>query len=159
MPCRKCQINPRAHSFQLLGTLQDTTTRVYYTSPRLALEPEDSPEAVEYYLEHFKETRPNPWIWVFDCQGMKSRDLILSGVGKRLAEALQKNYIDTLKGVYVIHPTWAMKTFLTFILRFITKESASRIHICSLGPLDVMQRFQALGLSQQGQQAFLKVIQ
>jgi dTDP-4-amino-4,6-dideoxygalactose transaminase len=38
-------------------------------------------------MAHFEETRPNKWIWIFDCQGMKTKDLIKSGVAKKLAES------------------------------------------------------------------------
>ena len=147
MTCRRCAAtNGKSHSFEKIGILKDTKTAVYYTSPKLALEPEDSPEAVEDYLLHFNTTRPNPWIWIFDCKGMKSKDLIVSGVGKRLAEALQTNYIDTLKGVYVINPTWAMKAFLNFIMKFLHPNTRALVHVCSLGPLDILQRLQSIGL-------------
>jgi len=147
MPCRKCiEYKQNFHSFEKIGILADGKTTIFYTSPASTSEPEDSPEAIDFYLQHFEETRPNQWIWVFDCQGMKSRDL-LKNSGKRLTDAIQKNYFETLAGIYIVNPTWAMKTLIAFISPFVLKETRSKLHVCPLGAIDAITRLQKIGVS------------
>jgi hypothetical protein len=147
MNCPRCELTGgRAHSFEKIGTLNDSKTNLFYTCPSLAEEQDDSPEAVQYYLAHFESTRPNPWIWVFDCKGMKSKDLIKSGIGKKFVEAVQKNYYETLMGVYILNPNIAVKTLLTFVSPFLRKETKAKIHLCSLGPIDTINTFERLGV-------------
>jgi hypothetical protein len=126
--------------------LNDGKTGVFYTCPAQASEADDSPEAVTYYLTHFEATKPNPWIWIFDCKGMKVRDLIKSGVGKKLAETVQKTYFDTLLGIYIVQPNWAMKALITFLKPFLRKETFARIHMCSLGLIDTVNTLERAGL-------------
>ena len=146
--CPRCrETGGKAHSFIKLGSLKNTQTNIFYTAPSKCLEPEDSPEAIAYYMAHFEETRPNKWIWIFDCQGMKTKDLIKSGVAKKLAELVQKTYIDTLESVYIVNPTWSIKTLVTFLTPFLLKETRSRIHLCSNGILDTIQKLESIGLT------------
>ena len=145
--CQRCQAtNGRAHSFQKVATLEASSTNIFYTAPALAEEAEDSPEALQHYLAHFEDTKPTSWVWIFDCKGMVSKDLVKSGMGKRLAEIVQANYFDTLLGVYIVNPTWAMKTLLAFLMPFLRKDTRAKLHVCSLGPLDTVQRIQSLGV-------------
>jgi hypothetical protein len=147
-PCERCRItNGKAHSFIKMGTLKNSETNIFYTAPSKCLEPEDSPEAIAYYMAHFEETRPNKWIWIFDCQGMKTKDLIKSGVAKKLAELVQKTYFDTLQSIYIVNPTWQIKTLLTFLTPFLLKETRSRIHLCSNGILDTIHKLESIGLT------------
>jgi hypothetical protein len=145
--CSRCQeTNGRAHSFEKIGVLKDNKTTVYYTNPALAEEEDDSPEAVQYYLAHFESTRPNSWIWLFNCKGMKTKDLIKSGMAKKLAETVQKTYFDTLLGIYIINPTFSIKTLITFLSPFLRKETKARIHLCSLGLIDTMNKLESAGV-------------
>lgn len=144
--CPRCQAKPGAHSFEKVGVLQDGKTNVFYTCPAQAIEAEDSPEAIQYYLAHFEQTKPNSWIWIFDCKGMKAKDLIKSGMGKKLAETVQKTYFDTLIGIYIINPNWTMKALITFLKPFLLKETYQRIHLCSLGLIDTVNRLERAGV-------------
>ena len=146
--CQKCQTSPKpAHSFEKLGTLLDGKTAVFYTAARY--DADDSPEAIQYYLQHFQETRPNPWIWIYDCKGMVSKDLVQSSSGKQMAEIVQRDYGDTLLGVYIVNPNWAIKALVQFLLPFMKKEIRQRVHMCSLGILDTVQKLEKAGVQQQ----------
>lgn len=145
--CTRCQTTGgKAHSFERIGCLTDGKTNVFYTAPANAMEEDDSPEAVTYYLAHFEETRPNTWIWVFNCKGMKTRDLIKSGIGRKLAEVVQQTYFDTLLGIYIVNPSWAMKALIAFLKPFLRKETYQRIHVCSLGLIDTVNTLERVGL-------------
>lgn len=145
--CPRCQATGgKAHSFEKVGMLQDGKTLVFYTCPAQATEAEDSPEAVQYYLTHLEATRPHPWIWIFDCKGMKAKDLIQSGMGRHLADTVQKTYFDTLLGIYIVHPSWAMKTLIRFLKPFLRKETYARIHLCSLGLIDTVNTLERAGI-------------
>jgi len=158
MPCRKCiQTSIKYHSFDRIGVLADGKT-IYYTAPARTQEKEDSPEVVDYYIQHFEETRPNKWIWVFDCQGMKSSDL-LKGCGKRIKEIVHNNCFDTLTAIYIVNPTWAIKTLTGFIKPFVLKENREKLHICSLGPIDVITRLQASGIPPAELSQIMRLIQ
>ena len=147
MVCIRCQAtNGKAHSFEKIGSLKDNKTNLYYTCPALAEEQDDSPEGLTYYLAHFEATKPNPWIWIFDCKGMKSKDLIKSGLGKRMAEVVQQTYFDTLLGIYILNPTFGIKALIAFINPFLKKETKAKIHVCSLGPIDMINRLESIGV-------------
>ena len=148
MVCSRCAAtNGTAHSFECLGSLKDSKTNLFYTCPQAAEEQEDSPEAVSYYLAHFESTRPNPWIWIFDCRGIKSKDLIKSGMAKKLAETVQKTYFDSLIGVYIVNPTLTIKALLTFLSPFLRKETKAKLHVCSLGLIDTINKLEIAGVS------------
>jgi hypothetical protein len=147
MLCPRCATtNGKAHSFEKIGTLKDNKTNLFYTCPGMAEEQDDSPEAVSYYLAHFETTRPNPWIWMFDCRGIKSKDLIRSGMAKKLAEVVQKTYFDTLLGVYIVNPSMTIKTLLAFLSPFLRKETKAKIHLCSLGLIDTINKLEIAGV-------------
>lgn len=146
--CHRCtETGGEAHSFYHIGTLgHNKKTHLYYTKPADATDIDESPEAIAIYLHHFEQTKPHPWIWILDCQGLKTKDFLHSGLGRRITEVVKTTYIDTLQGIYVVNPTWGMKTLLTFITPLLSKESKARIHCCNLGLLDVMARLETLGL-------------
>lgn len=148
MPCERCIFtNGKAHSFEKIGSIESKKINIFYTRPSLAQEQDDSPSALTYYLQHFEETRPHHWIWIFDCQGMKSKDLIQSGLGKQLAQTVQQTYFDTLDGIFILNPNWAIKALLAFIKPFLRKETLSKIHLCSNGNLDAIHKIQTFGVS------------
>ncbi len=150
MSCSRClATNGKAHSFEKIGILQDNSTNLFYTCPANALEQDDSPEALQYYLAHFESTRPNPWIWIFNCRGVNSKDLIKSGLGRRLADSVQQNCFDTLRGIYIINPTTTIRALILFLYPFLKKDIKSKIHICSLGPIDAINKLQSLGINTQ----------
>lgn len=147
LSCPRClETNGKAHNFEKIGVLKDSNTNIFYTCPGLAQDQDDSPEAVSYYLAHFETTKPNPWIWIFDCRGIKSKDLIKSGMAKKLAETIQKSYFDTLLGVYIVNPTITIKALLTFLSPFLCKETKAKLHICSLGLIDTMNKLERVGV-------------
>ena len=155
--CSRCQeTSGRAHSFELLGTLRDNTTHVFYTSLANSMEPEDSPDTLAGYLFHMHETRPHPWIWILDCRGMKSKDLLRSGLSKTLTEVVQHTNIETLHGVYILHPTMAMNAVIQCIKPFLYKETRQRIHVCSLGLIDTVNRLESAGITRP---AMIKITQ
>ncbi len=142
--CQRCQLtNNKAHSFEKLGTLRDGVTNIFYTNP---LEPDDSPDAYQYYMAHFQETEPNPWIWIFDCKGMKTKDLTQSKLARILIEGIQSKYKDTLRGIFIINPVWCITSLFTVMKPFIHKEAKSKIHICSLGLIDTINKLENAGV-------------
>ena len=144
--CPRCKENQSAHSFEKLGTLRDGVTNVFYTNPAEATEPDDSPEAFQYYMAHFRDTEPQPWIWIFDCKGMKIKDLSQSTLARKLTDAVQVKYKDTLRGIFVINPTWSIISLFTVIKPFLHKEAKARIHICSFGLIDTINKLENIGV-------------
>lgn len=146
--CPRCkETGGRAHSFELVGTLRDNTTHIFYTSLGESTEPEDSPDTLAGYLFHMHETRPHPWLWIVDCRGMKSKDLLRSGLTKTLTEVIQYTNIETLLGVYILHPTMAMNAVIQCIKPFLYKETRQRIHVCNLGLIDTVNRLESAGVT------------
>jgi hypothetical protein len=141
--CPRCKENNKAHSFEKLGTLRDGMTNIFYTNP---IEPDDSPEAYQYYMAHFQDTEPNPWIWIFDCKGMKAKDLTHSKLAKRLIDSIQSKYKDTLRGIFIINPNWCITSLFTVVKPFLHKEAKSKVHICSLGLIDTINKLETAGV-------------
>jgi hypothetical protein len=157
--CTRCQVtNNKAHSFEKLGTLRDNVTNIFYTCPSQATEPDDSPDAFQYYMAHFQETEPHPWIWIFDCQGMKTKDLTKSTLARKLTEAVQTKYKDTLRGIYIINPIWSITSLFTLIKPFLHKEAKSRVHICSLGLIDTINKLENAGVYSHALQKLTKCV-
>ena len=156
--CPRCKENNKAHSFEKLGTLRDNVTNIFYTCPVQATEPDDSPDAFQYYMAHFQETEPRPWIWIFDCQGMKAKDLTKSTLARKLTEAVQTKYKDTLRGIYIINPLWSITSLFTVIKPFLHKEAKSRVHICSLGLIDTINKLESVGMYSHALQKVTKCI-
>jgi hypothetical protein len=144
--CPRCKENSKAHSFEKLGTLRDGVTNVFYTNPALATEPDDSPEAYQYYMAHFQDTEPHPWIWIFDCKGMKTKDLTQSRLAKKLMDGIQTKYKDSLRGIFIINPVWCITSLFTVIKPFLHKEAKSKVHICSLGLIDTINKLETAGV-------------
>ena len=161
MPCKLCtQQGQMPHSFQKLGTLKDGKTSIYYTSPRrcsYATEgvKRESIENTEYYQEHFKDTLPDPWIWVFDAKDMKNSQYISTSGARKMIQIIETEYSKTLKCVYIVNPTTAMRVFLGVMRPFLSKEANERVYMCSLGPIEVIDKLQGLRI---GQAELLKVL-
>ena len=148
MPCKLCaESGGTAHSFKKLGTLQDGQTNIFYTSPRRALIKKDTPENVDDYIEHLKDTSPNPWIWIFDAKDMKTSDFISNGSGKKVIDVIQETYSKTLKCVYIVNPTTPMRMFLGLMRPFMKKESNDRLYMCSLGLIEMVNKLQEVGIN------------
>jgi len=146
MPCKLCTEVPGAHSFQKLGTLNDRKTNIFYTSPRRAMSKKDTPENVDFYIEHLKETLPNPWIWIFDAKGMTTRDFISNGSGKKMIDVIETDSYKTLKCVYIMNPTTTMRIFIGLMRPFMKKETNARFYMCSLGLIEAMDKLQGAGV-------------
>ncbi len=155
--CSRCkETGGRAHSFEYIGILRDNTTHIFYTSLADSSEPEDSPDTLAGYLYHMNETRPHPWIWILDCKGMKSADLLRSGLVKALTDVVQFTNIETLLSVYILHPTIAMNAVIQCIKPFLYKETRQRIHVCNMGLIDTVNRLETAGVTRP---AMIKITQ
>jgi hypothetical protein len=155
--CPRCkETGGRAHSFELVGCLRDNTTNIFYTSLGESTDPEDSPDTLAGYLFHMHETRPSSWIWVLDCRGMKSKDLLRTGLIKSLTDVVQSTNIETLRGVYILHPTIAMNAVIQCIKPFLYKETRQRIHLCNMGLIDTVNRLELAGVTRP---AMIKITQ
>jgi hypothetical protein len=145
--CPRClSTNGKAHSFHHVGNCTDNQTHIYYTSPSKCTEPDDTPEAIDYYLLHLQDTKDKKWIWIFDCQNMSSKDLFKTGVAKKFSKMVEEVYFDSLMDVYVVHPTASIKAIWTFIKPFLAKETCKRIHFCSDGLLDTVLTLEKRGV-------------
>jgi hypothetical protein len=147
MTCPRCaETGGRAHSFETIGTLSDGKTAIIYSRPSLGTEPEDAPDNIYYYTLHFASTQPNPWIWILDFRGSKVADFLKSGIGPNLRQAIQANQFNNLSGLFIVNPSWAFKAVLAFIKPLLKKETFAKIHLCSLGPIDIIHRIEHLGI-------------
>jgi len=107
----------------------------------------DSPENVDYYIEHLKDTLPDPWIWIFDAKDMTSSDYVSNGSGKKMINIMESEYYKTLRCVYVVNPTTTMRMFLGVMRPFLKKETNSHIYMCSLGLIEVIEKLQGVGVT------------
>ncbi len=139
--CVKCT-QQKIHSFDFIGHLRDNKTRIYYTNPS-----NNSPEEILYYIHHFEETKPHPWVWILDCNGVLTKDLLKPKVVQMLKELSQTTSCDTLLHVFVINPSTTITALLNILNPFLVKETRNKIHLCSLGLIDTINKFQNVGIS------------
>jgi hypothetical protein len=162
MTCPRCQLTGgRSHHFENLGTFisNDTPISIFYTNPAKSIEVVDAPEAPHWWMAHFEATKPNKWIWVFDCQHTSSNQLMSIHSAKHLVKLMYDSHKDTLQGIHVIQPSWAMKTFLQILTPFVKKDVRHRLHIYSNGLLDTVSKFQSVGIRGQELQILMKNLQ
>jgi hypothetical protein len=138
--CIKC-IHKKIHSFEFIGHLRDNKTRIYYTNPS-----DNPPEEIIYYLHHFEETKPYPWIWILNCDGVVTKDLLNSKIVKQLTDLSKNTTYETLLHVFVINPSSTIKTLLTILNPFLLKETRNKIHLCSLGLIDTINKLESIGI-------------
>jgi hypothetical protein len=162
--CPRCMLTGgKSHHFEKLGTFTApqaaSPVSIFYTNPAQTIEVLDAPEAPQWWMAHFEATRPNKWIWIFDCQHTSNSQLMSIQSAKRLMNIMYETHKDTLQGIYVLQPSWAMKTFLQILSPFVKKDVRHRLHIYSHGLLDTVAKFQALGIKGQELQTLMKVLQ
>jgi len=157
MPCRKCLEGIPVHSFDKLGVMSDGKTTLYYTKPSIAVE-DHSPDNVADFISHFEDTRPNNWFWIFDCKGMKSKDFISNGSGRKMTEILQTPHYSTLSGVFIVNATMTMKVFLGIIKPFLKRETTAKIHLCSSGLISFADKLQSIGSAQKDIQKVINLV-
>ena len=161
--CPRCQLTGgKSHHFERVGTFLSSTQEpisIFYTNPANTIERSDAPEAPQWWMAHFESTKPNKWIWIFDCQHTSSNQLMSITSAKRLVSLMYESHKNTLQGIYVVQPSWAMKTFLQVLTPFVKKDVRHRLHIFSGGLLDTVSRFQALGIQGQELQTLTKHLQ
>lgn len=160
--CPRCQLTGgKSHHFEKVGTFLSnyTPVSIFYTNPARTVEHLDAPEAPQWWMSHFESTKPNKWIWVFDCQQTSNGQLMSIQSSKRLVNLMYESHKNTLQGIYVVQPTWAMKTFLQILTPFVKKDVRHRLHIFSNGLLDTVSRFQALGIQGQELQSLTRHLQ
>jgi hypothetical protein len=145
--CERCkETDGRAHNFECLGTVSNTQVQVFYTCPANATEQQNTPQAIEAFAAHFQDTGTSPWIWIFNCQGMKSNDYVHSGAAGKIKEILKQEVFQRCQAVYILQPSTAMKLLVKFILPFTAPTMRSKLHLCSLGPLDIYNRLQKVNV-------------
>jgi hypothetical protein len=89
---------------------------------------------------------------------MKVKDLTKSTLARKLTEAVQHKYKDTLRGIYVINPIWSITSLFTVIKPFLHKEAKARVHICSLGLIDTINKLENVGVYSHALQKLTKCI-
>jgi hypothetical protein len=160
--CPRCQLmGGKSHHFENLGTflLADKPVSIFYTNPARTVESADAPEAPQWWMSHFESTKPNKWIWIFDCQHTSSSQMMSIQSAKRLVSLMYEVHKDTLQGIYVVQPSWSIKTFLQILTPFVKKDVRHRLHIYSNGLLDTVSKFKGLGIKGQELQTLMKNLQ
>ena len=136
----------KAHSFERIGTLKDGITAIFYTSPRRIQIVEDTEEYVKGIYEHFKETAPNKWIWIFDSKDMMSGKSLSNKTVVKLAQHVQSEYASTLMRTFIVNPSTVMRVFLGVVRPFLKKATNDSIYMCSLGLVEVVHKLQEIGV-------------
>jgi hypothetical protein len=149
--CPRCNVTGgKSHQFELLGTFTSPSTKkptsIFYTNPANSIERSDAPEAPLWWMAHFEATKPNHWIWIFDCHKINNGQLMSIQSAKRLMNLMYESHKNTLQGIYLIQPTWAMRTFLSILTPFVQKDVRNRLFIYSNGPIDALTRFSEAGI-------------
>jgi len=148
--CPRCQLTGgKSHHFERVGTFLSSTHEaisIFYTNPANTIERSDAPEAPQWWMAHFESTKPNKWIWIFDCHEVSQSQLMSISSAKRLVNLMYESHKNTLQGIYVLQPSWAMRTFLSLLTPFVKSDVRNRLHVYTGGPLDALNRFQALGI-------------
>lgn len=142
MACSLCQTDPNAHSFIFCGTTHDNVA-IYYTSPsRTSQYSED----VSLFKLHLDQTKGEPWIWVFDCNGSNIKTPSSLKFPLSILNILTQEHKDTLKGIYILRPNMWFYGMMALVKTFVRSDLMKKVHIWKEESLALYYKFETLGM-------------
>jgi len=144
--CSKCKINPKTHHFVKFGSLNGMS--LYYTSPVKSLEIIDNPEKFVYFKAHLEQAKAEgKWIWIFDCADMRNEHFVSIDFTKNLFKEISENQLNSLMGIWVIHPNTWMRTSISVVTPLFKKEVISKIKVVEGNRLELISNLEKLGIT------------
>lgn len=145
MPCPKCEIDPKAHSFEKLVQLKNGTN-VFYTCPAKATDYRDEPMFLTYFKHHLELPGKNPWIWIFDVHGFGLKHCTSMDTMLGLMKMLETDHKDTLQAIYFVNESIHFHNLLTLIKPFLKKEHKARMHSIKGNSLHTLTELEKRGI-------------
>jgi hypothetical protein len=126
MACPKCQQGRKAHSFEHLGTLQNSVN-VFYTCPARRDDFHDD-NFLQDFSQHLQATNGAPWIWIFDCQKYEAKHMLSLKDSLGLLHLFETTYKDSLQAMYIVNEAWYFHLFLKTVKPFMKSETRAKLH-------------------------------
>ena len=143
--CTKCKSNPKMHNFIKFGSMNGTA--LYYTSPVKSQEIIDTPEKFVYFKAHLNQAKAEgKWIWIFDCSDMQTEHFVSIDFSKNLLKEISEHHLDSLMGLWVIHPNTWMRTSISVVTPLFKKEVISKIKVIEGTRLELISNLQKEGI-------------
>ena len=124
--CDICQRLPGSHSFTKIGVNENIN--YFYTCPAKAIKYDDNKGILKHYKGMLDNYPNEDWIWVFDGKGFEMKHAINIGLAIDLAKLIA-TYKNTLKKIYIINPSWHIKSIINITAPFLPDEIKKNIHI------------------------------
>jgi hypothetical protein len=125
MDCPACQLDPKTHSFQLLG--EEDGAKTYYTAPALATGDEPNDIRTANFRKHLDTAVGGPWIWLFDCKDMDFRHYVDIEFVFSLVEIYEDDHVDYLQKIVILNPNLWVMGILTVLKTFVTSDLFDKI--------------------------------
>lgn len=143
--CKLCTNDPTTHTFIPFGKVGDAS--LYYTNPSKSKEVINTEERFVYFRSHLDDAKKGgKWIWVFDCAGMRSEHYMSFDIMKKLMKELSEDQLNSLIGIWVIHPNTWMRASVAFIRPFFKSELMNRIKMINGKQYVLIDKLQKAGL-------------
>ena len=116
--CTACAEDPTCHSFTMLGERNGVS--VFYTCPANASKYNDTTGILLHYDNMLHSHHPLPWIWIFDSTDFSVKHMMEMSTGIGLARLISTKYADSLQKIYVVHPTWHIRSMYNLLYPFLS---------------------------------------
>lgn len=143
MPCPKCIIKPKYHSFQKCGIYKNST--LFYTSPAKTEDFDTDGTKLQNIKIHIDEdTNKSPWIWVLDCAHMEFKHYTDISFSFGLLQTLAAD--PNLTAVWIIRPNFWIKTTLSILRTFSSAPILTSATLFEGTNLELSQKLEGIGL-------------
>jgi len=147
MSCKICQLDPKNHNFIHFGKTTEGIS-VYYTNPAKSKELIDTPEKFVFFKVHLDEAKSKgKWIWIFDCAGMRTEHFTSYQFTKSLMQELSNDQLDSIQGLWILHPNTWMRASIAFIKPLFKSELIQKIRVFENKRETLMLDLQKAGFS------------
>jgi len=110
-PCPICHLDPTSHSFHMIKS-ENPNINLFYSCPAKATKYFESPGVIDHFRQHLEQNNHHPWAYILDCKGFTMRHATQIGTSIALVDMIQKTYGKSLKKVWIINYSWAIKIVL-----------------------------------------------
>jgi hypothetical protein len=125
MPCNKCQLRPGYHSFEFIGS--HNNTNLFYTSPAKAHDHNEGEDKLKNIKIHIDEqTAGKPWTLILDCNNMTTKHYTDVSLNINLLKYIVAD--KYFNGIWIIQPNVWIKGIITLLQKTSNSPFIKKIH-------------------------------
>lgn len=126
--CPVCKHTPESHSLKRVRETEDCV--YFYTCPAQATRYNDTEGILTHYRGVLTEIPVGKeWVWVFDAQGFTMAHAMEFTLATKMATMITQEFGDTLRQIYIIHPTSFIHITINVIWPFLSQRLRNIIRL------------------------------